>query len=196
MEPIKDKFKVIELQQSYDLLKHYSNTHYGVLKTFISIYLAVWGGYILLLTNQKEYLVNYLLIIGMVALFLMNIIFAGIRYYFLVMLKRIEFLKDNFLFVNKDFWADYPKFYPALGADGQPTGEEHKIFRLRSTSILTMIIVCLGNAALFHQLNISDSLDGWMWLPSIGVFILHVLFLYWYLNYLGKGLNKRKGAEK
>jgi hypothetical protein len=159
---------------------------------YLAIYPAIWGGYILLRINNLVELNNYVLMIGLLAGILFSVILLTNRYYFIVTLKRVEFIRKRFLFRNDSLWQEYPTFHKKKTKkqkEGDLPSEDIKVLRLVSTFGLTLLLISIGNIALFNQIDLSSidaCLEEYKTLLSILAFVINLLLLYILAKYLQK----------
>jgi len=187
-----------EFNRCFDLMIHYHSTQYQILKTFVTLHVAIWGAFILIQTSEASYLKNYILWIGILGGLLFLFIMISNRFYFIVMLRRIEFLRKKHLYVKIENWRGYPQFYSKALDSESEMGEKPKMVRFLSTSFLTIILVCFGNAALFSQIDFNDTVP-WVqqntMLFSFLVFFLFILITVTFAQYKQRAIEKHVGEK-
>lgn len=188
-----------EFTQSYEFTRHYHNIHYQMFRTYITVYLAIWGGYFFVMDAKLPDFGNYLLAIGVCAGVLMSLVLISNRFYFVMMLKRLEFFRRHFVFKSDAPWEDYPQFYKKkVEGESFPT-EGNQMIKLTSTFALTLLLMCCANAMLFYKINLKDSCQwgtenqGWATLlVLVALLIICALFAY----DRQRKLNKYAGIDK
>ncbi|MCP4569422.1 MAG: hypothetical protein GY841_17745 [FCB group bacterium] len=180
-----NEFAKIEFEKNHDLAKHYSNKRQDFFRLYITITLALWGGYIYLL-KSKNNLADFVLIIGLISGFVFIALLISNRYYFAKTLERIEFLRGNFMYVNNPIWQKYPQYHAKTGEL-----EDIKIMRLNSSFGFTIIMMCFGNSALIYKLSIFATitcLGSFHVLILVATFILHTLLVFKFIPMINKSL--------
>jgi len=147
-----ESFALAEFNQIYEMLRNYINEQLSALRLFFTIYLAIWGGYILLLLNNLNSLVNFILIIGFLAGLLFLVYMSAIRFYFFISIRRLEFIRDKFLYKDHK-WDDYPQFYPEKERYKNAKVENSKLFRLKSAFVIMILIISIANSILLCILD-------------------------------------------
>lgn len=188
-----------EFTQSYEFTRHYHNIHYKMFRTFITVYLAIWGGYFFVMDAKLPDFGNYLLAIGVCAGVLMSLVLISNRFYFVMMLKRLEFFRRHFVFKSDAPWEDYPQFYKKkVEGESFPT-EGNQMIKLTSTFALTLLLMCCANAMLFFKIDFGNT---WPWYTqppycaTIIVFLILIAINGFFVYYQQTELNKNAGTEK
>lgn len=125
-----NEFAKIEFTQNYQLMIHYHNVQNRLLAIAFTFYTAIIGARIYYKPpgNGDSISVNWLPVLGICGgLFLIFLLVAN-RYYFALILHKLAFLRDNFLF-NDPIWKFYPQVDKAQAKYCQTEGNENEANR-------------------------------------------------------------------
>ena len=183
-----DEPVIAEFHEIYEMMRHYSNTQQSMFKTFLSVYLAVWGGYILISHYNLQELSDPMLLFGFLANLLFLAMLISNRTYMVVMLRKLDFLRHRFLLTEPQAWIGYPQFYPK--DEGKPlSSETARVWRVWSGFGFRVGLICFGNAVFFFLMEVPFSVPKiarFKYLLSFLVFVLLFLASYIFARYKEK----------
>lgn len=152
MSTLGDEFKKIEYTNTMQALLHFHRTHYDILKIYFTLYLAAWGGYVVTQKTGLEEFSPYLLVFGFLAGIFFIVILIGNRHLINVTRRRLDFLRNKFLFNETSIWESYPVSYRKKDTSDQTAQEEVRMMSPTSSFTWTVMLLCAANAILFHQI--------------------------------------------
>lgn len=147
-----NEFVQCEFNQTYEMFRHYLSEQNSILRLFFTIYLGIWGGYILLEVNNIYHLLNLIIVIGFISGLLFVFLLVSNRFYVVVTIKRLEFLRLHFLYTS-NIWNKYPQFYPSDSRYEGKTIEKVQMIRSKSTVAIMLFLVFIANAILIYHLR-------------------------------------------
>lgn len=152
-----DDFVLTEYTQLYELVRHYANVQHNFFQMFMTAFAAVCAGYFTLETSTElRVLSDKLLILGFIANQCFLALLVSNRAYFQINFRKIEFLRQRFLYTNQQAWAGYPLFNVSAN-NKQAHGDEYKSMRWHSAFFLRIIIVSVASSILFYLMRFPEA---------------------------------------
>ncbi|MEW6016363.1 MAG: hypothetical protein AB1690_13705 [Candidatus Zixiibacteriota bacterium] len=174
-----DDLVTAEFAQNYEMMRHYLETQNSILKTFLTVYFAVVYGFILLNDKKLETASDTILIIGLISSLVVIAMMIKNRFYFVMILRRLDFLRTHFLFGESSVWGTYPVFYRKNLGDTEIPVEESRVARPISTFGLTVIMMCVGCAFLIYLVDFGLPMPLFCRIVMAVLALMALLFIFY-----------------